>query len=77
VASAVMLFIVNLFGLGVGPLLVGAMSDLVFPGENGLRYALVALQALGLWAVLHYFLGGLALAGRAGPEGAGREEAGA
>ncbi|MEQ8697889.1 MAG: MFS transporter [Bauldia litoralis] len=70
VASAITLFVVNLLGLGIGPVLVGALSDYVFPGGDGLRYALVAIQVLGLWAALHYFLGGRALSGGTGGQSA-------
>ncbi len=61
VASAVLLFTINLVGLGLGPVLVGALSDLLFDGGDGLRYAIVLLQLLGLWAAFHFFLAGRAL----------------
>ena len=45
----------NLIGYGLGPLLVGAVSDRV-GGAEGVRWGLLALLATGLWACLHYVL---------------------
>jgi MFS family permease len=56
-ASAVLLFIVNLIGLGVGPLFVGALSDFLKPsfGVDALRYALLATVATGAaWSAVHF-----------------------
>ena len=41
-ASAILLFVLNLIGLGFGPMLTGLISDFSTPefGNNGLRYAL-------------------------------------
>ena len=41
-ASAILLFVLNLIGLGFGPMLTGLISDFLTPefGNNGLRYAL-------------------------------------
>lgn len=44
-ASAVLFFILNLIGLGLGPLAIGAISDYLMPtygAADGLRYALMA-----------------------------------
>jgi hypothetical protein len=54
-ASAVLLFIVNLIGLGLGPLLVGALSDfcaisLGMGKGEGVRWALLISAALGVIA---------------------------
>ena len=40
-ASAILLFILNLIGLGLGPQAVGVLSDLLFPtyGTQSIRYA--------------------------------------
>jgi MFS family permease len=61
VASAIMLLILNLIGLGLGPLVVGALSDNLAPhfGDDSLRYSLMlAVVVMGPWAALHYFLAG-------------------
>jgi predicted MFS family arabinose efflux permease len=49
-ASAVLFFILNMIGLGLGPVVVGLLSDsfaTVF-GENNLRYAMLCALTLGL-----------------------------
>jgi MFS family permease len=61
VASAIMLLILNLIGLGMGPLVVGALSDNLAPhfGDDSLRYSLMlAVVVMGPLAALHYFLAG-------------------
>ena len=57
-ASAVLFFIINLIGLGLGPTLVGAVSDWLAPtyGADSLRYALVATFLFNLWSAWHYFM---------------------
>lgn len=57
-ASAVMLFIANLIGLGLGPLLLGIASDLLQArfGDDALRYSLLIATSIGIWASLHYLL---------------------
>lgn len=59
-ASAVMLLILNLFGLGFGPQLVGLASDLMNAsfGQESLRYALIAAALINIWACFHYYLAG-------------------
>jgi MFS family permease len=57
-ASAIYLFINNLIGLGLGPVLVGALSDALtseFGGE-GLRYSLAAGSVFFLVAAVLYFI---------------------
>jgi MFS family permease len=54
-ASAVMLFVINLIGLGLGPLVVGAMSDLFahqldLGAAEGVRWALIVSSSFGLIA---------------------------
>ena len=50
---AVIYLCANLVGLGLGPLVVGALSDAYRPwaGEESLRYALVTLCPGYLWAI--------------------------
>lgn len=58
-ASAILLFILNLIGLGIGPWLVGALSDMLEPrhATESLRYALLIIVVAGAaWSVLHYLL---------------------
>lgn len=58
VAMATMFFFANLIGMGLGPLIVGALSDALHPyaGAESLRYALMIacpsglLTAASLWA---------------------------
>lgn len=42
-ASAIYLFVVNMIGLGVGPLLLGIMNDQVFTQADGVRYSLLTV----------------------------------
>ncbi len=64
VASALMLFIVNLVGLGLGPLLFGMASDALKPalGTESVRWVLVGAGFLGLVPALFYWLASLRLA---------------
>jgi MFS family permease len=59
VASAILLFILNIIGLGLGPQTVGFLSDALHPefGEESLRYALLITSFVGLWGALHFVLG--------------------
>jgi MFS family permease len=67
-AGAIMLFITNLIGLGLGPLLTGVLSD-VLKGRyvsqgvpeltataDGLKWALCAMTVVNVWSALHYLL---------------------
>jgi len=56
VASAVLLFVINIIGMGLGPYVVGILSDLLDPqfGINSLRYALCIAVLANLWATAHY-----------------------
>lgn len=58
-ASAILFFILNIIGLGVGPSSVGLLSDLLNPvyGVESLRYALLILVPLALvWSGFHYVM---------------------
>ena len=65
VVSAIYLLLVNFIGLGLGPLITGALSQYVFAGEgaHSLRYALVVMQTIGVWGGLHYYVAGRHLSG--------------
>ncbi|MEN8158614.1 MAG: MFS transporter, partial [Myxococcota bacterium] len=55
--SAVMNSLLVLFGLGVGPLLTGWVSDQITGGDGaGLRAGLAGISALYLWAAFHFVL---------------------
>jgi MFS family permease len=64
VAAAVLLFILNIIGLGLGPQVVGLLSDALAPsfGQESLRYSLLICGMMNLWAALHFYLGGKYLA---------------
>ncbi|MEM9623779.1 MAG: MFS transporter [Pseudomonadota bacterium] len=56
-ASSIVLFVLNIIGMGFGPQLVGIMSDYFAPeyGKESLRMALFILTFLNLWCAYHYF----------------------
>jgi MFS family permease len=66
--GALLLFVLNLIGIGLGPLLTGRISDIIRRNlvdsgvaENlaladGLRYALCIVSVANLWAAIHYYL---------------------
>ncbi len=62
-ASAILLFINNIFGLGIGPLGVGMLSDQLTPhyGVQGLGIALAIMLLLGVWGGVHFWLAGRTL----------------
>jgi predicted MFS family arabinose efflux permease len=55
-AAAMLLFVGNLVGLGVGPVLVGLLSDALRSahGAESLRLALLVVVPLYLWSAAHY-----------------------
>ena len=63
VASAILLFIVNIIGLGLGPQTVGILSDAFSAryGSESLRYALLPLACVNVWTAAHYFMAGRTL----------------
>ncbi len=59
--SAILLFIINLIGLGLGPLAVGLLSDYFAVGMNmgsgeGVRWALIVSSAFGLLAFFCFWM---------------------
>ncbi|MEM9316297.1 MAG: MFS transporter [Pseudomonadota bacterium] len=60
VAAAVLLFILNMIGLGLGPQFVGWLSDQLSDsyGVESMRYALLIAGLFNLWAAFHYFMAG-------------------
>jgi MFS family permease len=59
VATSLLLFIQTLIGFGLGPSVTGFISDWLEPSlrVDSLRYALVIIGVVNLWAALHYVLG--------------------
>ena len=55
-ASAMVLFVLNIIGLGFGPFLVGVLSDLLSDsfGQQSLRYAIVIATVTYFWAGAHF-----------------------
>ena len=55
-SAAILLFFVNLLGAGLGPLALGALSDRLVAayGTQSLRYAMLVVPVLCLWAACHY-----------------------
>ena len=56
-ASAILLFIINMIGLGLGPQGAGILSDLLEPifGIQSLRYSLLIIVVIfSVWSVFHY-----------------------
>jgi MFS family permease len=49
-ASAILFFILNMIGLGLGPVIVGLLSDSFVElfGDNNLRYAMICALLMGL-----------------------------
>ena len=60
VAAAILLFIINIIGLGFGPQSVGILSDLLHSeyGKDSLRYSLLIFAFLKLWCAFHYYMAG-------------------
>ena len=61
VASAVLLFLLNIIGLGLGPMFTGIMSDLLRDslGDDSLRYSLLLVGAvIGPWSAYHFYAAG-------------------
>ena len=59
VATSVLLFIQTLIGNGLGPSATGYISDWLRPAyqTDSLRYALVIIGVVNLWAAAHYLIG--------------------
>ncbi len=57
-ASAILLFMINLIGLGLGPMLTGFFSDWLTPsyGDDALRYAMSITVLVNAWCAIHYYL---------------------
>lgn len=56
-AAAIVLFVLNLVGLGLGPVAIGFANDMLAPtlGDDAVRYSLAVALLTNLWAVMHSF----------------------
>jgi MFS family permease len=54
---AIVMLLANLIGMGVGPQVVGLLSDLLAPvfGADSLRYAMLAMSLVAFWAAYHFW----------------------
>jgi MFS family permease len=57
---AVVMLLANLIGMGMGPQVVGILSDLLMPvfGSGSLRYAMLAMSLVAAWAAYHFWRAG-------------------
>jgi MFS family permease len=62
-AAAILLFILNMIGMGLGPQLVGVLSDFFSAeyGRDSLRMALLCLTFMNLWCGYHLYKAGTTL----------------
>lgn len=61
VASAILLFILNIIGLGLGPQVTGIVSDVFAAsfGNESMRYSLLTLLSIVTpWSAWHYYIAG-------------------
>ncbi len=58
-ASAVLVFVINLIGLGLGPPAIGALNDVLATtyGPAAVRYSLSLTALTNLWAAAHFLAG--------------------
>ena len=56
--SAVLALVVNIIGLGLGPLITGILSDLLIRdyhlGNDSLRYAIASSAVISIWGAAHF-----------------------
>jgi predicted MFS family arabinose efflux permease len=54
---AIVMLLANLIGMGIGPQIVGILSDALMPrwGSDSLRYAMLAMSFVALWAAYHFW----------------------
>ncbi|WP_395672029.1 spinster family MFS transporter [Phenylobacterium sp.] len=60
ISASMYMFIINLIGLGLGPLLVGALSDIIagpmgYGSAEGIRWALISTSSLSLVAAYFFW----------------------
>lgn len=56
-ALALVMLLANLIGMGLGPQIVGILSDFLMPslGGDSLRYAMLTMSLVALWAAYHFW----------------------
>ena len=56
-ASPILFFILNLIGLGIGPMAAGWLSDYLRPefGNLSICYALITMVMVNIWCAVHYY----------------------
>jgi MFS family permease len=56
-ALAVVMLLANLIGMGIGPQVVGILSDVLTPtmGNDALRYAMLSMSLVALWSAHHFW----------------------
>jgi MFS family permease len=54
---ALAMLLANLIGMGIGPQVVGILSDMLKPdlGSDSLRYAMLTLSFVAVWAAYHFW----------------------
>jgi MFS family permease len=54
---AVVMMLANLIGMGVGPQIVGILSDMLLPAmqTDSLRYAMLIMSFVALWSAYHFW----------------------
>lgn len=54
---SVVMLLANLIGMGIGPQIVGILSDALAPvlGSDSLRYSMLAMSFVALWSALHFW----------------------
>jgi predicted MFS family arabinose efflux permease len=57
-AAAVLLFVINIIGMGLGPFATGVISDQLAGqfGDDSLRYALLIVSGAYVWAAFHFWM---------------------
>ena len=65
ISSAILFFVINLVGLGLGPLFVGMISDLLAPsiGAESLRWAMSIVMIVSMVSLILYLVAAKKLAG--------------
>ena len=58
VASAILMFFINLIGLGLGPQIVGIMNDVLASsfGTHSIRYSLTIVGVTNILAGIHFLI---------------------
>jgi hypothetical protein len=57
---AVVMLLANLIGMGIGPQIVGILSDALMSwvGAESLRYAMLMMSFVALWSAWHFWIAG-------------------